>query len=52
MPLNDELEAVGAAGGDLAAIRAKFESTWVGWNLVRAVGCTAALGCLIRALAV
>ena len=36
----------------VAAARAAFESTWVRWNVVRAVCSTAAFGCLVGALAV
>ncbi|RJO77878.1 DUF1772 domain-containing protein [Nocardia panacis] len=39
VPLNDQLAAAGdpAAIADLAKVRADFESSWVSWNLVRAV---------------
>lgn len=50
VPMNNRLEAAAASGTDYAAIRAQFEAGWVRWNTVRAVGCTAAFGCLIRAL--
>ncbi|QKW19414.1 DUF1772 domain-containing protein [Kitasatospora sp. NA04385] len=52
VPLNDELAAAGAPDTltDPAAVRAAFESTWVRWNLVRAVTSTAAFGCLVGAL--
>jgi uncharacterized membrane protein len=52
VPLNDALGAAGDAGqiADLAAVRAQFESTWVRWNLVRALASTAAFGCLTWAL--
>ncbi|KAA2253823.1 DUF1772 domain-containing protein [Solihabitans fulvus] len=54
VPLNDTLAAAGDPGGipDLAAVRAQFESTWVQWNLVRAVTSTLAFGCLTWALVV
>jgi len=52
VPLNNQLEAAAASGTDFAAIRAQFEAPWLRWNLVRALGCTAAFGCLIRAVAV
>jgi uncharacterized membrane protein len=52
IPLNNELEA--ARGADtveaLAAAREKFEGPWVRWNIVRAVGSTGALGCILWAL--
>ncbi|MCU1684663.1 MAG: hypothetical protein JWQ81_5402 [Amycolatopsis sp.] len=48
VPLNNELEAAGNT--DLAAVRARFEATWVGWNVVRALTSTAAFGCLAWAL--
>lgn len=47
VPLNNRLAA---ATGDPAAARAAFEAAWVRWNVVRAVLCTAALGCLCWAL--
>ncbi|MEV6520911.1 anthrone oxygenase family protein [Longispora sp. NPDC051575] len=52
VPLNNALDAAGKPGAitDLAAVRAKFEATWVGWNIVRAVASTAAFGCLTWAL--
>src|SRR5689334_13053946 len=49
VPLNDRL-AAGGPTADLAAARAAFESTWVRWNVVRAVCSTAAFGCLVGAL--
>jgi uncharacterized membrane protein len=53
VPLNDALEAAGAPGriADLAAVRHRFETRWVPWNVVRAVGSAAAFGCLSWALA-
>jgi uncharacterized membrane protein len=52
VPLNDQLEAAGPVDRitDLAAVRARFETTWVRWNIVRAVLNTAAFGCLAWAL--
>jgi uncharacterized membrane protein len=52
VPLNDELMAAGDPGqiADLAAVRARFESTWVRWNLVRTAASVAAFGCLTWAL--
>lgn len=53
VPLNDELAAAGKPGdiADPAAVRERFEATWVRWNLVRAVVSTAAFGCPAWALA-
>ncbi|WP_093873555.1 DUF1772 domain-containing protein [Streptomyces sp. TLI_105] len=48
VPLNDAL----AATRDPAAARAAFETPWVAWNIARAALGTAALTCLVRALAV
>ncbi|MCM2423417.1 anthrone oxygenase family protein [Streptomyces sp. RKAG293] len=54
IPLNDELAAAGdpgsAGASALAAVRERFETRWVRWNLLRAVAATGALGCLIWAL--
>ncbi|MEU6080163.1 anthrone oxygenase family protein [Streptomyces sp. NPDC047108] len=52
VPLNNELEAAGDAGRttDAAAVRARFETSWVRWNVVRAVLNTGALGALAWAL--
>ena len=52
VPLNDKLAAAGAVDriADLAEVRARFEATWVRWNVVRALASTAALGCLAWAL--
>lgn len=47
VPLNDRLDA---ATGDPAAARAVFETSWVAWNHVRSLLCTAAFGCLCWAL--
>lgn len=47
VPLNDRL---GAATGAAAAAREAFERSWVRWNAVRTVLCTAAFGCLCWAL--
>ncbi|MFI7384010.1 DUF1772 domain-containing protein [Streptomyces sp. NPDC049813] len=54
VPLNDRLAKAGDPGRvkDLPALRADFESTWVAWNIVRAVLHTAAFGCLLWALVV
>ena len=48
VPLNDALVAAGEPDRitDLAAVRERFEPTWVRWNAARTVAGTAALGCL------
>ncbi|MFP8903579.1 anthrone oxygenase family protein [Streptomyces atacamensis] len=52
VPLNERLAAAGEPDGaaGLAAVRERFESSWVAWNTVRAVAATAAFGCLAWAL--
>ncbi|MGH3647215.1 MAG: DUF1772 domain-containing protein [Micromonosporaceae bacterium] len=52
VPLNNQLDAAGAVDeiSDVSAVRARFEATWVRWNLVRAAANTAAFGCLLWAL--
>ena len=52
VPLNNELAAAGDSDhiADLAAVRERFEASWVRWNIARAVASTAAFGCLIWAL--
>lgn len=52
VPLNNELAAAGDPDriADLAAVRERFEASWVRWNIVRAVASTAAFCCLIWAL--
>ncbi|WP_393098592.1 DUF1772 domain-containing protein [Streptomyces sp. LN325] len=52
VPLNDRLADAGdpARIADPAAVRERFEDTWVAWNVVRALLSTAALACLARAL--
>lgn len=52
VPLNDRLAAAGTSDAiaDPAAVRADFESSWVAWNIVRAVLHTAAFACLAWAL--
>ncbi len=54
VPLNDKLAtAAGSANpADLASLRQQFESTWVRWNIIRALANTAATGVLAWALAV
>ncbi len=53
VPLNDQIKAAGDPDriANLAAVRERFdEAKWVRWNLVRAVACTVAFGCLTWAL--
>jgi uncharacterized membrane protein len=53
VPLNDAIKAAGDPDriSDLAAVRERFhEARWVGWNVVRAILSTAALGSLAWAL--
>lgn len=52
VPLNNALAAAGPIDqiSDLAAVRERFESSWVRWNLVRTLTATAAFGCLAWAL--
>ncbi|MBV9312640.1 MAG: DUF1772 domain-containing protein [Pseudonocardia sp.] len=53
VPLNDALAAAGDPDRivDLAGVRERFEPSWTGWNTVRALASTVALGCLTWALA-
>ncbi|WP_328682947.1 anthrone oxygenase family protein [Streptomyces sp. NBC_00343] len=46
IPLNDGL----ADTADAGVARERFESAWVGWNVVRAVLSTVGVGCLVRGL--
>ncbi|MEV0905984.1 anthrone oxygenase family protein [Streptomyces hokutonensis] len=46
IPLNDDL----ARTADVGPARERFEDAWVGWNVVRAVFSTVAVGCLGRGL--
>lgn len=52
VPLNDALAAAGSPDriADHAAVRDEFETTWVRWNIVRAVVDTIAFGLLTWAL--
>ncbi|MDH6711450.1 putative membrane protein [Kitasatospora sp. MAA19] len=52
IPLNDELAAAGEPKRitDPAGVRNRFEARWVRFNVLRALLCTAALGCLAWAL--
>jgi uncharacterized membrane protein len=52
VPLNDAIKAAGDPDriADLAAVRQRFETKWVHWNIVRAVTSTLAFGCLVSAL--
>lgn len=54
VPLNDQLADAGSPSRihDVAAVRARFESAWVHWNVARALAATAALGCLAWAMRV
>ncbi|WP_449064521.1 anthrone oxygenase family protein [Planomonospora algeriensis] len=54
IPLNDALDTAGEPGRipDLGAVRERFETVWVRWNVVRALACTVALALLSWALAV
>jgi uncharacterized membrane protein len=54
VPLNDRLAAAGAPDRihDLAAVRARFESAWVHWNIARTLVTTASLVCLAWAMRV
>jgi uncharacterized membrane protein len=54
VPLNQQLDAAGDPGRitDLHAVRDRFESTWVKWNVVRTVTNVAACCCLAYALIV
>jgi uncharacterized membrane protein len=46
IPLNNALEN----GDDYAAVRARFETAWVRWNVLRALVSTAGFGCLVAAV--
>ncbi len=52
VPLNDRLDAAGPVDriADLAAVRERFEASWVRWNLARTVTNVLAFACLIGAL--
>ena len=54
VPLNDKLAtaAGSTSAADLASLRAQFESSWVRWNMIRALANTAATGVLGWTLAV
>jgi uncharacterized membrane protein len=47
IPLNNALEN---GGGDYAAVRAQFETSWVRWNVLRTLASTAGFGCLVAAV--
>jgi uncharacterized membrane protein len=47
IPLNNALDS---GGDDYAALRARFETTWVRWNVLRALSSTAGFGCLVAAV--
>lgn len=48
IPLNNALDSAGSVEGiaDLAGVRSDFESSWVSWNIARALTSTASLACL------
>ncbi|WP_046468541.1 anthrone oxygenase family protein [Allosalinactinospora lopnorensis] len=52
IPMNNALDAAGPVDriADPGEVRARFEGSWVRWNVVRAITSTAAFGCLIWAL--
>ena len=52
LPLNAELQAAGEPDriADPAAVRERFESRWVRWNIVRTVAVVGSFGCLLLAL--
>jgi uncharacterized membrane protein len=52
IPLNNEIQAAGPPDriADLAAVRGRFEATWVRWNIARTVTSVAAFACLSWAL--
>jgi uncharacterized membrane protein len=52
VPLNNQLDRSGSPDqlAALADLRRRFETTWVRWNVVRALVNTAAFGCLAWAL--
>ncbi|MET9452717.1 anthrone oxygenase family protein [Streptomyces cinerochromogenes] len=52
VPLNNRLAAAGAPDhiADPAAVRSAFEASWVRWNLIRALTCTASFACIAWAL--
>lgn len=54
VPLNNALNAAGEPDRitDLAAVRERFEATWVRWNVARTALSTAAFACLTWALVV
>ncbi|MFF9646221.1 anthrone oxygenase family protein [Kitasatospora aureofaciens] len=54
VPLNNQLAEAGSPGRihDLAAVRARFEATWVHWNVARTLVTTASLVCLVWAIRV
>jgi uncharacterized membrane protein len=47
IPMNNALDAGGNA---YAEVRARFEASWVRWNLLRAAFAVAGFGCLVAAL--
>ncbi|HEV7650934.1 MAG TPA: anthrone oxygenase family protein [Actinophytocola sp.] len=47
IPMNNALDT---GGNDYAQVRARFEASWVRWNVVRTVFAVAGFGCLLAAL--
>jgi uncharacterized membrane protein len=52
IPLNNELMAAGdpATITDFAAVRTRFEATWVRWNVARGLAALASFACMCGAL--
>lgn len=52
LPLNADIQAAGDPDriADPAAVRERFESRWVRWNIVRTVAVVGSFGCLLLAL--
>lgn len=47
IPMNNALDV---GGDDYAAVRERFEASWVRWNVLRTVAAIAGFGCLVGAL--
>ncbi len=50
VPMNDALAAASADSSEAASLWSRYLSVWTGWNHVRTVTSTAALGMFIQAL--
>lgn len=50
VPLNNALEAAEAGGAEGAAMWRRYMTSWLAWNHLRTVACTASLGLLVAAL--